>query len=72
MNDATGAAFAGRTGMTAFLLPLRCCASLPRPQPRTTPLDAYLADLKTLRAEFSQQVTDGRGGEVQQARTARS
>jgi outer membrane lipoprotein carrier protein len=32
-----------------------------------TVLDAYLANLKTLRAEFSQVVTDGRGSEVQRA-----
>jgi outer membrane lipoprotein carrier protein len=30
-------------------------------------LDAYLANLKTLRAEFSQTVTDGHGAEVQRA-----
>ena len=32
-----------------------------------TVLDTYLANLKTLRAEFSQVVTDGRGSEVQRA-----
>jgi outer membrane lipoprotein carrier protein len=32
-----------------------------------TPLDSYLSNLKTLRAEFSQVVTDGKGAEVQQA-----
>jgi outer membrane lipoprotein carrier protein len=32
-----------------------------------TPLDDYLSHLKTLRAEFSQTVTDGKGEEVQQA-----
>jgi outer membrane lipoprotein carrier protein len=32
-----------------------------------TPLDGYLEHLKTLRAEFSQLVTDGRGLTVQQA-----
>jgi outer membrane lipoprotein carrier protein len=32
-----------------------------------TPLDGYLEHLKTLRAEFSQVVTDGRGLTVQQA-----
>lgn len=32
-----------------------------------TVLDSYLADLETLRAEFSQVVTDGRGNEVQRA-----
>jgi outer membrane lipoprotein carrier protein len=32
-----------------------------------TPLDSYLTNLKTLRAEFSQVVTDGKGAEVQQA-----
>lgn len=33
----------------------------------STALDAYLSGVKTLRAEFSQQVTDGRGAEVQRA-----
>jgi outer membrane lipoprotein carrier protein len=33
-----------------------------------TPLDSYLEHLKTLRAEFSQVVTDSRGREVQNAR----
>jgi outer membrane lipoprotein carrier protein len=32
-----------------------------------TPLDTYLTQLKTLRAEFSQVVTDGKGLEVQRA-----
>jgi outer membrane lipoprotein carrier protein len=32
-----------------------------------TPLDDYLTHLKTLRAEFSQTVTDGNGEQVQQA-----
>ena len=32
-----------------------------------TPLDSYLTHLKTLRAEFSQVVTDNKGDEVQQA-----
>jgi chaperone LolA len=32
-----------------------------------TPLDAYLAQLKTLRTEFAQTVTDGKGKDVQQA-----
>jgi outer membrane lipoprotein carrier protein len=32
-----------------------------------TPLDHYLAHLKTLRAEFEQTVTDGKGREVQKA-----
>jgi outer membrane lipoprotein carrier protein len=33
----------------------------------STALDAYLAGVRTLRAEFTQQVTDGRGAEVQRA-----
>jgi len=33
-----------------------------------TPLDSYLEHLKTLRAEFSQVVTDGKGREVQNAK----
>ena len=32
-----------------------------------TPLDSYLAHLKTLRAEFAQTVTDGKGRQVQKA-----
>jgi outer membrane lipoprotein carrier protein len=32
-----------------------------------TPLDTYLSQLKTLRAEFAQTVTDGKGQEVQKA-----
>ncbi|HEU4781143.1 MAG TPA: outer membrane lipoprotein chaperone LolA [Steroidobacteraceae bacterium] len=35
--------------------------------PAQTPLDSYLEHLKTLRAEFSQVVTDGKGREVQNA-----
>ena len=33
-----------------------------------TPLDTYLSHLKTLRAEFAQTVTDGKGEQVQNAR----
>jgi outer membrane lipoprotein carrier protein len=33
-----------------------------------TPLDTYLSHLKTLRAEFAQTVTDGKGREVQKAK----
>jgi outer membrane lipoprotein carrier protein len=33
----------------------------------STALDAYLGGVRTLRAEFTQQVTDGRGTEVQRA-----
>ena len=35
-----------------------------------TPLDAYLAQLKTLRADFSQSVTDSKGEQVQKAQGA--
>ena len=35
--------------------------------PAQTPLDGYLAQLKTLRTEFSQTVTDGKGRQVQTA-----
>jgi outer membrane lipoprotein carrier protein len=41
-----------------------CASSLAQAQ---TPLDGYLEHLKTLRAEFSQVVTDGRGLTVQKA-----
>ena len=33
-----------------------------------TPLDSYLEQLKTLRAEFTQVVTDSKGREVQDAK----
>jgi chaperone LolA len=47
---------------------LLACALLPQAHGATsTALDAYLAGVRTLRAEFTQQVTDGRGGQVQRA-----
>jgi outer membrane lipoprotein carrier protein len=46
--------------LAGALLPLQAFAA-------TTALDNYLSGVKTLRAEFSQQVTDGRGAEVQRA-----
>ncbi len=46
----------------AFLAPLALAQS-----PAPTALDSYLANVKTLRAEFSQSVTDGRGQPVSQA-----
>jgi len=47
---------------------LLACALLPQAfSASSTALDAYLAGLRTLRAEFTQQVTDGRGSEVQRA-----
>jgi outer membrane lipoprotein carrier protein len=52
-----------------FVLPwlLFGMASLPAPAATATALDAYLSDVRTLRAEFTQRVTDGRGAEVQRA-----
>jgi outer membrane lipoprotein carrier protein len=47
--------------LAGALLPLQSFSAA------STALDAYLAGVKTLRAEFSQQVTDGRGAEVQRA-----
>jgi outer membrane lipoprotein carrier protein len=46
---------------------LGCAALAPVFGATSTALDAYLAGVRTLRAEFTQQVTDGRGGEVQRA-----
>jgi outer membrane lipoprotein carrier protein len=47
---------------------LLACALAPQAFAATaTALDAYLAGVRTLRAEFTQQVTDGRGSEVQRA-----
>ena len=72
--DATDAAPAGRTGMTRhFLRPwvvsvLVCGFAGAAQAAPATVLDRYLSDLTTLRAEFSQVVTDGRGDEVQRAR----
>ena len=48
------------TGLLASLM----LASVAQAQ---TPLDSYLAHLKTLRAEFAQTVTDGKGRQVQKA-----
>jgi len=52
-----------RTGLLGLLASLTL-ASVAQAQ---TPLDTYLTHLKTLRAEFEQTVTDGKGGEVQKA-----
>ena len=56
----------GVRGLLVALL----CALAPvgaLPAATATALDAYLADLRTLRAEFSQTVTDSKGREVQHA-----
>ena len=47
--------------LACVLLPLQALGAA------TTALDTYLSGVRTLRAEFSQQVTDGRGAEVQRA-----
>jgi outer membrane lipoprotein carrier protein len=47
---------------------LLACALVPQAFSATsTALDAYLAGVRTLRAEFTQQVVDSRGSEVQRA-----
>ena len=55
--------------ITSLFTVLLACAWLPSQASgaATTALDTYLSGVKTLRAEFSQQVTDGRGAEVQRA-----
>jgi outer membrane lipoprotein carrier protein len=49
------------SGIVLSLIALGASAATP------TPLDQYLDGLRTLRTEFSQTVTDGRGEQVQQA-----
>ncbi len=49
----------------AFVIALALAASLP--VQAQTPLDTYLAQLQTLRTEFSQTVTDSKGRKVQAA-----
>lgn len=56
----------GRIGAALAALAVVITAAVHAAAPRT-PLDAYLAQLQTLRAEFSQTVTDGRGEVVQRA-----
>jgi outer membrane lipoprotein carrier protein len=46
---------------------LACAGAALGATPAPSPLDKYLDNLKTLRAEFSQTVTDGRGEQVQRA-----
>jgi outer membrane lipoprotein carrier protein len=73
MIDATKPGRAGRSGMTrsvrVLLLASVLISSVASAQSDAvvTALDTYLANLKTLRAEFSQVVTDGHGAEVQRA-----
>jgi outer membrane lipoprotein carrier protein len=52
------------TWLPLVALALGMVANAAEPQ---TPLDKYLAGMKTLRSEFTQTVTDGRGEQVQQA-----
>ncbi len=49
------------------LLALLACTLVQARASAPTALDAYLSDVRTLRAEFTQRVTDGRGSEVQRA-----
>ena len=51
--------------LAAGCLALACTASMALAASESTALDAYLADVKTLRAQFSQQVTDSKGAVVQ-------
>jgi outer membrane lipoprotein carrier protein len=54
--------------MPRFVLALFALLALPAfAADAQTPLDSYLTQLKTLRTEFSQTVTDSRGREVQKA-----
>ncbi len=46
---------------------LLCAAAVAQGASSANALDAYLANLKTLRAEFAQTVSDGHGAEVQRA-----
>jgi outer membrane lipoprotein carrier protein len=55
------------TRLSHVLLALLACACAQARDVAPTALDAYLSEVRTLRAEFSQRVTDGRGSEVQRA-----
>jgi outer membrane lipoprotein carrier protein len=63
MRPTRRSGFARALGFLALLASV-AAASAARAQ---TPLDDYLLHLKTLRAEFSQSVTNGRGEQVQKA-----
>jgi outer membrane lipoprotein carrier protein len=52
-----------KTGLMGLLASLALAAAAHA----QTPLDTYLTHLKTLRADFAQTVTDGKGEQVQQA-----
>lgn len=52
-----------KMGLTGLL----ACLVLATAAEAQTPLDTYLTQLKTLRAEFAQTVTDGKGAQVQSA-----
>jgi outer membrane lipoprotein carrier protein len=66
MNMAmTGRALRGRAGRLAALALLAFSgAALGQSKEGATPLDAYLQDLKTLRAQFLQTLTDAHGKEI--------
>jgi len=71
MPDATVARRAGRMGMTRFIqfsLALWFVAAQAQSAAPSTALDAYLSNVKTLRTEFTQVVTDGQRQVVQKAR----
>ena len=53
-----------KTALMGLLASLALVSAAARAQ---TPLDTYLSHLKTLRAEFAQTVTDGKGEQVQNA-----
>jgi outer membrane lipoprotein carrier protein len=71
MIDATRPGRAGRIGMSRNLQRIFAAAitslalAVAHGAPESTALDAYLADVKTLRAQFSQVVTDSKGAVVQ-------
>jgi outer membrane lipoprotein carrier protein len=71
MSGETAARRAGRNGMSRFFqlfLASFVVAAHAQSTAPATALDAYLSNLKTLRAEFTQVVTDGQRQVVQKAR----
>jgi outer membrane lipoprotein carrier protein len=59
--------FDRRLSLSKFYAPVLVLLALAAPAWAQTPLDAYLSQLKTLRTEFSQTVTDSKGRKVQTA-----
>jgi chaperone LolA len=68
MNTVTGRALRRGAGRLVALALLGFAgAACAQPKEGATPLDAYLQDLKTLRAEFLQTLTDAKGKETDRA-----